>query len=95
MSNSIRLLTVGGIDIRVHVTFPLILLFAILQFGVFTGQGVSGAIFGTIITLLFAIVVLHELGHHVVAQHYGVPVTQIVLLQRYFVRGISMSGIKG
>jgi Zn-dependent protease/CBS domain-containing protein len=81
MTNSIRFLTVRGIDIRVHVTFPLILIFAILQFGVFTGQGVAGAIFGIIVTLLlFAIVVLHELGHSVAAQHYGVPVTQIVLL---------------
>ncbi len=81
MGNSIRLLTVRGIDIRVHVTFPLILLFAILQFGVFTGQGVSGAIFGIIvILLLFTIVVLHELGHSLAAQYYGVPVTQIVLL---------------
>jgi Zn-dependent protease len=81
MMNSIRLLTVRGIDIRVHVTFPLILIFAILQFGVFSGQGLNGAIFGIIVTLLlFAIVVLHELGHAVAAQHYGVPVTQIVLL---------------
>jgi Zn-dependent protease/CBS domain-containing protein len=81
MTNSIRLLTVRGIDIRVHVTFPLILIFAILQFGVFTGEGVAGAIFGIIVTLLlFAIVVLHELGHSVAAQYYGIPVTQIVLL---------------
>jgi Zn-dependent protease len=81
MGNSIRLLTVRGIDIRVHVTFPLILIFAILQFGVFTGQGIAGAIFGVIVTLLlFTIVVLHELGHSVAAQYYGVPVTQIVLL---------------
>jgi Zn-dependent protease/CBS domain-containing protein len=81
VANSIRLLTVRGIDIRVHITFPLILIFAILQFGVFTGQGVAGAIFGLVVTLLlFAIVVLHELGHSVAAQHYGVPVTQIVLL---------------
>jgi Zn-dependent protease/predicted transcriptional regulator len=81
MGSSIRLLTVRGIDIRVHITFPLILIFAILQFGVFAGQGVAGAIFGVIVTLLlFAIVVLHELGHAVAAQNYGVPVTQIVLL---------------
>ncbi len=81
MRNSIRLLTVRGIDIRVHVTFPLILIFAVLQFGVFAGQGAAGALFGVIVTLLlFTIVALHELGHSVAAQHYGVPVTQIVLL---------------
>jgi stage IV sporulation protein FB len=34
----------------------------------------------SITLLLFGIVVLHELGHSVAAQHYGVPVTQIVLL---------------
>ncbi len=78
MGNSIRLITVGGIDIRVHITFPLILIFAILQFGVLSGQGVSGAIFGiVVILLLFAIVVLHELGHSVAAQHYDVSVTQL------------------
>ncbi|MBA3870836.1 MAG: site-2 protease family protein [Anaerolineae bacterium] len=81
MDNSIRLLTVRGIDIRIHVTFPLILIFAVLQFGVFTGQGIAGVLFGVIVTLLlFTIVVLHELGHCVAAQYYGVPVTQIVLL---------------
>ena len=81
MGNSTRLLTVRGIDIRVHVTFPLILVFAVLQFGVFAGQGLNGAIFGIIVTLLlFGIVVLHELGHAIAAQRYGVPVTQIVLL---------------
>src|SRR5262245_52390102 len=81
MSSSIKLLTVRGIDIRVHFTFPLILIFAILEFGVFSGQGLPGAIFGVVVTLLlFAIVVLHELGHSVAAQHYGIPVKQIVLL---------------
>jgi len=81
MGESFRLLTVRGIDIRVHITFPLIIVWAILQFGVFSGQGLNGAVFGVIVTLLlFAIVVLHELGHSVAAQRYGVPVTQIVLL---------------
>jgi ACR3 family arsenite efflux pump ArsB len=62
MGSSIRLLTVRGIDIRVHVTFPLILIFAILQFGVFAGQGVAGAIFGVIVTLLlFTIVIMFSL----------------------------------
>src|SRR5262245_26235594 len=81
MNNSIRLLTVCGIDIRVHYTFPLILVFAVLQFGVFAGQGLAGAIFGVIVTvLLFTIVMLHELGHSVATQGYGIPVNQIVLL---------------
>jgi stage IV sporulation protein FB len=65
----------------VHITFPLILIWAAIQFGVLAGRGLQGAIFGVVVTLLlFAIVVLHELGHSVVALHYGVPVKQIVLL---------------
>jgi Zn-dependent protease len=81
MNETVRLLTVRGIDIRVHISFPLILIFAVLEFGVFTGQGVAGALFGIVVTLLlFGIVVLHELGHSFAAQRFGVPVRQIVLL---------------
>jgi len=81
MGSSIPLFSVQGITIRMHITFPLILIWGALQFGVFTGGGWSGAIFGLIVTfLLFAIVVLHELGHSLAALRYGVPVKQIVLL---------------
>jgi Zn-dependent protease/CBS domain-containing protein len=81
MNGSIRLFNIRGITLRVHVTFPLILVWAALQFGLFAGLGTSGAIFGILVTLLlFVIVVLHELGHSIVAQHYGIPVKDIVLL---------------
>lgn len=81
MGSSIPLFSVQGITIRMHITFPLILIWGALQFGVFTGGGWSGAIFGLIVTfLLFAIVVLHELGHSLAALRYSVPVKQIVLL---------------
>lgn len=81
MGNSFRLFSVRGINVRVHITFPLILVWAAIQFGLLTRQGAAGAVFGIIVTLLlFAIVILHELGHSVAAQGYGVPVKQIVLL---------------
>jgi Zn-dependent protease len=81
MNGSIRLFDIRGITLRVHFTFPLILVWAALQFGLFAGLGTNGAIFGILVTLLlFIIVVLHELGHSVVAQHYGIPVKDIVLL---------------
>jgi Zn-dependent protease/CBS domain-containing protein len=81
MNGSIRLFNIRGITLRVHFTFPLILVWAALQFGLFAGLGTNGAIFGILVTLLlFVIVVLHELGHSVVAQHYGIPVKDIVLL---------------
>jgi Zn-dependent protease/CBS domain-containing protein len=81
MDSSLRLFSIRGIDIRVHITFPLILVWAALQFGFLNDAGWTGAIFGIIVILfLFVIVTLHELGHSVAAQYYGVPVKQIVLL---------------
>lgn len=81
MGNSIKLISVKGIDIKVHVTFPLILVWAAIQFGLFSRLGLRGAIFGIVVTtILFIIVVLHELGHSVAALRYGVPVKEIVLL---------------
>lgn len=81
MDSSIRLFNIRGITIRMHITFPLILVWGAIQFGLLTGRGLAGAIFGTVITiLLFGIVVLHELGHSFAAQYYGVSVKQIVLL---------------
>lgn len=80
MGSSLKLFTVRGIDIRLHITFPLILLWAAFQFGLASGAGMAGAIFGvTAVSLLFVLITLHELGHSVAAQHYGVPVKQIIL----------------
>ncbi len=80
MGSSLKLFTVRGIDIRLHITFPLILLWAAFQFGLASGAGMAGAIFGvTAVSLLFVLITLHELGHSVAAQYYGVPVKQIIL----------------
>lgn len=79
----IKLLTVRGIDIKMHITFPLILVLAAAQFG-FLGPGgfsLSGAAFGVVVTLLlFVCVVIHELTHSLVAIRMGFPVRDIVLL---------------
>lgn len=81
MNSSLKLFSVRGIDIRVHITFPLILIWAAFQFGVLGGGGIPGALFGVIvISLLFVLVTLHELGHSFAALNYGVPVERIVLL---------------
>ena len=80
MGSSLKLFTVRGIDIRLHITFPLILLWAAFQFGIASGAGLTGAIFGvTAVSLLFVLITLHELGHSFAAQYYGVPVKQIIL----------------
>ena len=81
MDRGISLFKVRGIQIRMHYTFPLILIFAAIQFASLTGRGLTGALFGVIvISILFVIVVLHELGHSIAAQSYGIQVKQIVLL---------------
>jgi stage IV sporulation protein FB len=80
---SFKLFSVQGIDIKVHITFPLILVWAAFQFG-FMGQAgfsLSGAAFGVVVTLLlFACVVIHELSHSLTSTWMGYPVEDIVLL---------------
>ena len=81
MGGSIPLFRISGIMLRMHITFPLILIWGAIQFGWLNGQGLPGAIFGVIVfLLLFTIVVLHELGHSYAAKYYGVEVKEIVLL---------------
>lgn len=79
MNWSFRMGQVAGIDIKVHVTFFLILLLGAVQWG--SQFGAAGAVFGVLLmVLLFTCVVLHELGHSLVAQRFGIPVREIVLL---------------
>lgn len=81
MNRAFRLGTFREIDIKVHITFPLILAWAAFQFGIAGRGGVGGAIMGMLaILILFLIVLLHELGHSVAAQWYDVSVKEIVLL---------------
>jgi Zn-dependent protease len=79
VSWSLRLGSVSGIAIRVHFTFALLL--AAFASHLAEKQGTRGALFGVMLVLcLFACVVLHELGHGLVAQRLGVTVREIVLL---------------
>jgi Zn-dependent protease/CBS domain-containing protein len=76
---SLRLGSVSGIDIRVHFTFAFMLVLVAAQLA--EPHGSRGALFGVVLVLsLFACVVLHELGHGLVAQRFGVAVREIVLL---------------
>jgi len=81
MTGSFAIAKVKGIEIRVHVTFVLVLVWAALDWGVQRGLGLAGAFYGvTLIGLLFLCVMLHELGHSLVARHYGMAVRDITLL---------------
>jgi len=79
VKTSFRVARIAGIDINVHVTFFLILLFGAIQWGI--PWGPRGALFGALLmVVLFACVVLHELGHSLVAKAFGIPVRDITLL---------------
>ena len=69
MGWSIKLFRLRGIDVKVHVTFVLILLWAAYSWGSAVGAGVEGAIYGIVaILLLFGCVTLHEFGHSLQAK---------------------------
>jgi Zn-dependent protease/CBS domain-containing protein len=63
----------------VHITFLLLLLFVGLFAEHAEGRG-AGPFAMLMIVLIFGCVVLHEIGHSLVARHFGVQVRSIVLL---------------
>ena len=76
---SVRLMRMMGIDIKLHTTFFLLL--AALGVMYFLQGGFSAALSGvTFSLLLFACVLLHELGHAGAARRYGVLTKDIILL---------------
>lgn len=79
MQWSYRLLRVGDTEIRIHLTFLLLLLW----FGIvyFQEGGLPAAIEGVgFLAAVFACVVLHELGHATAARRYGIRTPRITLL---------------
>ncbi|UCG53173.1 MAG: site-2 protease family protein [Candidatus Latescibacterota bacterium] len=79
MKNTLKLATYFGIPVKIHFTFPLIL----LAFGMegWVRGGVVEALRGTLLVLfVFVCVVLHELGHSLQARRFGIGVRDIVLL---------------
>lgn len=73
---SFRLVTLAGIRIEVHVTFLLMVA------GLALFQSNSNPVWLTVseLLLMFACVLLHELGHALAARRYGIPTREIVLL---------------
>jgi Zn-dependent protease/CBS domain-containing protein len=80
MKWSFRLFTLAGTEVRVHVTFFLLLLFVASQ-SFLNGQGLPAALETTLfIITMFACVVLHEFGHVMAARGYGIRTPDITLL---------------
>jgi Zn-dependent protease/CBS domain-containing protein len=80
MSWSWRIGRIAGIDVHVHVTFLLLLGWAALESYLPHGDVVAAVDGVLFILALFAIVVLHELGHALTARRYGIRTRDIVLL---------------
>jgi Zn-dependent protease/predicted transcriptional regulator len=68
-----------GVDFRIHVAFLFLLLFILITESATSGS--LGAVRGfALLAIIFASVILHELGHTVVAVRSGMRVRAIMLL---------------
>jgi Zn-dependent protease/CBS domain-containing protein len=80
MKWSFKIGTLGGTEVRVHVTFFILLAFVALQ-GMSGGQGMAGALDAVLfVSAAFICVVLHEFGHAFAARGYGIHTPDITLL---------------
>ncbi|MBI3927469.1 MAG: site-2 protease family protein [Armatimonadetes bacterium] len=74
-----RLGRISGIEVNVHWTFLLLLVWIGLS-GLFSGGPLGSVANLVAILIVFGIVVLHELGHAFAARYYGIPTRDITLL---------------
>jgi len=79
MRSSLKIASISGIEVRIHVTFLLFL--AWIWFSYYEIAGVSGATQGVLFILaLFTCVLLHEFGHAFAARAFGIQTPDITLL---------------
>src|SRR5712672_2685950 len=79
MKWSIRFARIAGIDLKIHLTFLIFL--AWIGFTYYANGGREAAARGILfIVLLFACVLLHELGHALTARGFGIRTPDITLL---------------
>ena len=79
MAWSFRVGRLFGIDVRIHVVFVAIMALLCIYPAVETGSLAIGLDFLFRLLVLFAFVLLHELGHSLAAQRLGIRVMDITL----------------
>ena len=65
-----------GVPVRLHFTFVLLVIFLVV---LGTGGSQSGLGYALYVLALFASVLLHELGHALVARRYGIRTLEIIM----------------
>ncbi|MDH4036854.1 MAG: site-2 protease family protein [Candidatus Krumholzibacteria bacterium] len=78
MRYTLGLVKLFGIPVRVHATFPLVLVLYAAEAGR-SGSARDALLAALLVLLVFGCVVLHELGHSLMARRYGIRVRDIVL----------------
>lgn len=80
MIRPLRIGRILGVDVNVHPTFALVFVFAFLYWGIGEHGGFVPFLLGCVLVLLvFLSVLLHELGHCVMAREVGIQVLDITL----------------
>jgi len=76
---SLKVASIAGIDVRIHLTFLLFLAWIWLSY--YRVAGLAGAVHGVLFILaLFVCVLLHEFGHAFAARGFGITTPDITLL---------------
>jgi Zn-dependent protease len=79
MSLSFRLIRILGTDVKVHVTFLMLLGWFWYRAQQEGGVEAAGVMTGFIL-LLFLCILLHEFGHILMARHFGIRTPDVILL---------------
>jgi Zn-dependent protease/CBS domain-containing protein len=70
----------AGIDVRIHATFMLLLVWVLVTYWA-AGKSMDAVLAGIVfIVALFACVVFHEMGHAIAARQFGIQTRDITLL---------------